>query len=108
MKSTVLALSLIAGLLSSSAALALAADPESTDSRQVAADSYIQRQADAAYEMWKLNPHHPSLQFKRVDAQAPIYSVRVGRGYRALGWREGDTVIWFWIGDHDEYDRILR
>ena len=62
----------------------------------------VQRQADAAYEMWKLNPHHPSLQFKRVDAQAPIYSVRVGRGYRALGWREGDTVIWFWIGDHDE------
>lgn len=68
----------------------------------------MQRQADAAYAMWKLNPYHPSLQFKRVDAQAPIYSVRVGRGHRALGWREGETVVWFWIGDHDEYDRILR
>ena len=68
----------------------------------------VQRQADAAYEMWKQNPYHPSLQFKRVDAQAPIYSVRVGRGCRALGWREDDTIVWFWIGSHDEYDRILR
>ncbi|MCB1635902.1 MAG: hypothetical protein KDI51_15040 [Xanthomonadales bacterium] len=55
MKSTVLALSLIAGLLCSSAALALAADPESTNSRQVAADSYLQRQADAAAFMQELN-----------------------------------------------------
>ncbi|MCB1629577.1 MAG: hypothetical protein KDI48_17740 [Xanthomonadales bacterium] len=55
MKSTVLALSLIAGLLSSSAALALAADPESTDSRQVAADGYLERQADAAAFMQELN-----------------------------------------------------
>lgn len=68
----------------------------------------IQRQADAAYQIWRRNPYHPSLQFKCVDVQASIYSVRVGRGYRALGHRSGDTVIWFWIGDHDEYDRILR
>lgn len=68
----------------------------------------VQRQADAAYEIWRQYPYHPSLQFKQVDAQNPIYSVRVGRGYRALGWREGDTIIWFWVGDHDEYDRILR
>lgn len=68
----------------------------------------VQRQADLAYEMWKQNPNHPSLRFKLVDSEASIYSVRVGRGYRALGWRSGDTLVWFWIGDHDEYDRILR
>lgn len=68
----------------------------------------VQRQADVAYAVWKVDPYHPSLQFKCVDSQASIYSARVGRGYRALGWRHRDTVIWFWIGDHDEYDRILR
>ena len=66
------------------------------------------RQADAAYQIWKENSYHPSLQFKCVDVRESIYSARVGQGYRALGWRKGDTVIWFWIGNHDEYDRILR
>lgn len=67
----------------------------------------IRRLADSAYEIWRENPFHPSLQFKRVDSQDPIYSVRVGPGYRALGWRDKDTIVWFWIGDHDEYDRLL-
>jgi hypothetical protein len=37
-----------------------------------------------------------------------VYSVRVGIGWRALGLLEGDTVIWFWVGSHAEYDSILR
>ena len=67
-----------------------------------------QRDADEAYLLWQSNPYHPSLQFKRVDPQDPIYSVRVGRGYRALGWFESGTITWFWIGNHDEYLRLLR
>jgi hypothetical protein len=27
--------------------------------------------------------------------------------YRALGVREGDEIIWFWIGSHADYDRLL-
>ncbi|HEX8675403.1 MAG TPA: hypothetical protein VF710_26140 [Longimicrobium sp.] len=39
----------------------------------------------------------------------PIYSARVGRHYRALGERQvDDTIVWFWIGSHADYDRILR
>ena len=68
----------------------------------------IQEHADRAYELWKSNPFHPSLQFKRVDPNEPLYSVRVGRAYRALGWREKDTITWFWIGNHDDYNRLLR
>ena len=68
----------------------------------------IRRDADRAYKLWQDDPRHPSLQFKRVDRQDPIYSVRVGRGHRALGWLEDDTIAWFWIGDHDEYDRMLK
>jgi hypothetical protein len=33
--------------------------------------------------------------------------VRVNQSYRALGVRTGDEIVWFWIGDHDEYERLL-
>ena len=46
----------------------------------------VQRDADEAYQLWLSTPYHPSLQFKRVDSRDPLYSVRMGRGYRALGW----------------------
>jgi mRNA-degrading endonuclease RelE of RelBE toxin-antitoxin system len=68
----------------------------------------VRRQADAAYELWQQNPYHPSLQFKCVDPEESIYSVRIGRGYRALGWFEGSVIVWFWIGDHDEYIRLIH
>ena len=60
----------------------------------------VQEQAARAYSLWRLDPYHPSLQFKQVSRQQPIYSVRVGVGYRALGLRENDRVYWFWIGSH--------
>jgi hypothetical protein len=67
-----------------------------------------QELADKAYALWLQNPQHPSLQFKRVDSQDPIYSVRIGRSYRALGILRGDIIVWFWIGKHEIYDRLLR
>lgn len=70
--------------------------------------AHVQRDVDEAYKLWQVSPYHPSLQFKRVDPQDPIYSVRIGRGYRALGWYDFGVVTWFWIGDHDEYMRVLK
>ncbi len=64
----------------------------------------IWEQANRAYALWKLDPYHPSLQFKRVSQRQPFYSVRVGIGYRALGLLEGAHIFWFWIGPHAEYD----
>lgn len=68
----------------------------------------VQAQAARAYALWRANPYHPSLQFKRVSQRQPIYSVRVGFGYRAVGLREADHLYWFWIGSHAEYDDLLR
>ena len=68
----------------------------------------VKTQARAAYRLWKENPYHSSLQFKRVSQWQPIYSVRVGIGWRALGLLEAETVFWFWIGAHGEYDALLR
>lgn len=67
----------------------------------------VRRQAKEAYLLFRENPRHPSLRFKRVDEQSNTWSVRVGLGYRALGVMEGSTVVWFWIGSHAEYDRLL-
>lgn len=70
--------------------------------------SEIQESAEAAYLIWRDNPYHPSLQFKRIHSHAPIVSARVGKGYRALGLLREDTVVWYWIGGHDEYLRLLK
>jgi hypothetical protein len=67
----------------------------------------IQERAREAYRNFRDNPGHPSLQFKKVDPEDPIYSVRVTRDYRALGILNGDTITWFWIGNHADYDRLL-
>jgi hypothetical protein len=68
----------------------------------------IKRKSRKNYKLWEQNPYHPSLEFKKVHPSKPIYSVRVGIGWRALGIIEGDTIIWFWIGSHDEYEKLLR
>ena len=68
----------------------------------------VQQHANRAYNLWRKDPHHPSLQFKRVSKRQAIYSVRVGIGYRAMGLREADQIYWFWIGTHADYDQLLR
>lgn len=65
----------------------------------------VQMVADKNFELLKADPNHPSLHFKKIRA---LWSVRVGRAYRALGLDDGDTVQWFWIGHHDEYDRLIK
>ncbi|MEI2780398.1 MAG: hypothetical protein V9H25_03765 [Candidatus Competibacter sp.] len=68
----------------------------------------VQQQAGRAYAIWRANPYHNSLQFKRVSQRQPIYSARISIGYRALGLRENDQIYWFWIGAHAEYDELLK
>jgi hypothetical protein len=69
--------------------------------------SHVRRQARDAYELFRHNPSHPGLRFKKVHSDPPTYSARVGIGYRAIGALEGETVVWFWIGSHAEYDRLI-
>ena len=67
----------------------------------------IRRQAREAYLLFEQNPGHPSLRFKPVHPTLPVYAVRIGVHYRALAVREGDTLIWFWIGSHADYDHLI-
>ncbi|MCZ2341113.1 MAG: hypothetical protein LC104_04865 [Bacteroidales bacterium] len=69
---------------------------------------HVQRQAKEAYRLFQKNPSHPGLRFKPVHDDPPIYSARVGISYRAVGVQDGDTIIWYWIGSHADYDKLLE
>ena len=51
----------------------------------------VRESARRAYAIFRVNPEHPGLRFKRVHEEEPVYSVRIGRAYRALGLFEGDV-----------------
>ncbi len=65
------------------------------------------RGARKSYKLWKDNPFHPSLHFKCINSKENIWSVRITRSHRAIGILDGDTVTWFWIGDHDDYEKFF-
>lgn len=67
----------------------------------------VRERARAAYRLFRQDLHHPGLHFKQVHPRRPIYSARVGLGYRALGVLNDDTIVWFWIGSHADYDRLI-
>jgi len=67
-----------------------------------------QRLADKCYRLWLSNPTHRSLHFKPLKGHPSLYSARVGIHYRAVAHREGDLIIWVWIGHHSDYDRLLK
>ena len=67
----------------------------------------IQLKVQRAYELFKDNPRHPGLKFKRVQGMRNRYSVRIDSNYRALGRVHGNVIIWYWVGPHNEYDRMM-
>ncbi len=68
----------------------------------------VRKQARQAYRLFIENPHHPSLRYKPIHPNRPIYSVRIGMDYRAVGIRDESNIIWYWIGSHAEYDKLIR
>jgi hypothetical protein len=69
--------------------------------------SKIKQSARKVYRLWARNPFHPSLHFKCINRSEDIWSVRITLNYRAVGVLESDTVTWFWIGSHDDYDKFF-
>jgi len=64
----------------------------------------IKPRAKLTYRLWRRDPRHPSLRFKKTGN---VWSIRIGGGYRALALLQGDTFYWFWIGTHDSYKRLI-
>ena len=69
---------------------------------------HVQEHARRAYRLFRENPAHPSLHFKKVSDREPVYSARVTINYRVVGLLDGWLITWFWIGNHEEYDRLLN
>jgi hypothetical protein len=64
----------------------------------------VRELADKSYALMKVSPSHPSLQLKRIQV---LWSVRVGRHYRALGIDAPEGIQWIWIGSHADYDKYI-
>ena len=69
----------------------------------------VKKVATKNYQLWQKMPFHPSLQFKLVKPKENIWSVRIGIGWRALGVMKvnENKIVWFWLGSHADYDKIL-
>jgi hypothetical protein len=66
----------------------------------------IQHQASEKYKVWRRDPFHPSLHFKEL--YDGLWSVRINLQYRALARRREEMIVWFWIGTHEEYERLIE
>jgi hypothetical protein len=65
----------------------------------------VRELADKSFVLLKQNPSHRSLHFKPIGR---YWSARIGLHYRALGVSAPDGILWFWMGSHTEYERIIR
>jgi hypothetical protein len=64
----------------------------------------VRAQANKNFDLLKQGPSHPSLHFKKTGR---YWSARVNMNYRALAIQEEQDLIWFWIGDHSAYERLI-
>jgi hypothetical protein len=65
----------------------------------------LRQEAKVAFRLFRDNPAHPGLSLERLRWGSDLWSVRITRGYRAVGQKQGDTMIWYWIGSHNEFDK---
>ncbi len=68
----------------------------------------IRGQAKDAYTQFKKNPYHSGLHFKQVHAALPVYSARISLDYRAVGVLKNNEIVWFWVGSHSDYNKIVK
>jgi hypothetical protein len=68
----------------------------------------VQFQAHQTYLVWRDNPRHPSLHFKKLTGSETRMSVRIGLHYRAIGENTDYGIRWVWIGSHSNYDKLTR
>jgi hypothetical protein len=70
-------------------------------------DPRVREAARRAYGLFGENPDHPSLRFKKLGGCENVWSVRINEQYRAVGERNGDTIVWVWIGSHNDFDKLF-
>jgi len=74
-------------------------------------DKKLQRKIETKLELFEKDNTHKSLRFKKIKSD--LWSMRVDPkgiygSYRLLGKKSGNVIIWFWVGKHDEYERLIE
>jgi hypothetical protein len=68
----------------------------------------VRKLATSNYELWKKNPNHPSLRFRQIHPDRPIFSFRVGMRHRTVGVRADDErIVWFWMGSFEHFRELI-
>ena len=69
----------------------------------------VQNEARRGYRHFRDDPSHPGLQFKKIQGEDNIYYLLSSdwSRYRALAAMQGSRIVWYWIGSHADYDRLL-
>lgn len=67
----------------------------------------IRWQVRDAYRLFRQNPHHPSLKLKKLPPHEDLWSVRINSDYRAIGRFQDDVLLWFFVGSHADYDKLI-
>ena len=70
-------------------------------------DARVRESASKAYRLFEENPEHPSLCFKKLGGYEHVWSVRINEQYRAVGERRGNTIVWVWVGSHNDFDKMF-
>ncbi|MEO7297945.1 MAG: hypothetical protein ABI042_05135 [Verrucomicrobiota bacterium] len=69
---------------------------------------HVQKQAQEIYIAWMRDPWQPNLHFKQIHATRPIFSARIGIDWRAVCLRSGDNALWYFIGSHADYNKLIK
>jgi hypothetical protein len=69
----------------------------------------IRRRADRQFAVFKADPRHASLHFKKIGERQSreIWSARITVRHRALAIKQADGYLWFWVGGHENYDLLI-
>jgi hypothetical protein len=67
----------------------------------------VRKAAVEAYRRFRQDPTHPGLRFHRLATDPQLWSVRITRDYRAVGLVYQTTITWFWIGNHQAFDKTF-
>ena len=65
----------------------------------------VQELANKNLTLLRQDPPHPSQRLQRVE---PLWSARVGLDYHALARGRAEGLMWFWIGQYGECERLSK
>ena len=70
----------------------------------------IQKLAKLAFHQFLTDPDHPALRrhelkdTKKGRHRKGTFSVSITKQYRALYVVDDDTNVWYWVGNHNDYE----